>query len=284
MCQPSSLDLQLDFTDKTFSNIDLSNLNVTLTIANFTSDYGQKNIIQTTIPLITFIAPLSKTGTQIYQKSIELTSINGFCPPGSNWYWTGLGNISLGSGTSTNSFLNTNIKTSIVTGYVSAPVAYIAYQTKNFIMLFGNDNLNSALSTNNFTATCSTHSYSQGDDCYYLMKIGGKMGLVIKPNIISVKITTPIPPVPPVNGGSNATNTINNVVFDILKYGIVPAIERGWTTNEKLIMGIIVMIILLFVIAAIIYVVTRKSNKKTIAISQSQIEDSSMDEESDTTI
>lgn len=296
MCSPTSLTIQLDFSDSGFAKFtpdDISKLYLSLIITNLTEDKSKSQSSKHSFPLITFLAPLTTNSSSesnngkgsslgTYQLGIDLNSLTGFCPPGSNWYWTGVSGIALGSSTGGNTITNNK------TNYTSVSVAYDSYSSSNkaFTLTFGDPKLNSDMTIDGYSATCTdqTATLSLKGLCHYVMKIGDEMELNLRPTVINVPNKTTIIPkpntnnnIPPLvpetrttrkNKSNNTTsNNVNYIIFDVHKSSITGAMIGGLSSTEKIAIAVIVMIIIGIIIGAIIYVMTRPSKGSITDIS-----------------
>lgn len=239
MCSKTSLALSLDFSDNSLSGIDPNTLTCVISVILYTGNYktsDSQDLSPITIQL--------KSGSKIFNTIVDLSDACGY---GSKWGYIGISNITLSN--------------NIPGGPISAPAAYVGFtaaQSKKsgkFILLFGNDKLTSDMLKTGYTASCSSSSYKDGNDCVYLVKVGGNMLLSIKPKIIKTPATTP--------GGIINMNTF---VYDVTKYsssGLDPI--SNWSTGEIFLVVFVILFIIICIIAIIVYFVSRPSEEDVLS-------------------
>lgn len=239
-CPSTYLQLELDFSDNTFQNINPEKLTVTLEAVysgNKVSGSGSR-----TFGINTF-----KKNGSTYSREIDMSIFPNYCAQ--NWNKVGLSNIALGSQSVTTSTFTSGGKS-----YTSAQAAYEALSNKTFSILFGNINLTDFLMSQGYTAKCSDNSTTVGSNCWLLVNMGDVLGLRIKPNIISMKITNPVPNAPPA--------IVNNVVFQITDFKHQEKDGTGKLTIGEILIIMALIIIFLIAICLIVYYINKKNNEE----------------------
>ncbi len=68
---------------------------------------------------------------------------------------------------------------------------------------------------------------------------------------------------------SHSINSLNIVIFDVMKHGIVSrggSVTSGMTSTEKIIIGIVILILIIVFIIFVIYLISRSGKKKKTSV------------------